>query len=450
MIHVYSGPTIPAAEVTGICPQAMHHPPIRHGDLITLAPARDDVVVIIDGLFHGTAPIRHKEILAVLADGVTVVGASSMGALRAAELHPYGMHGIGEIYRAYRDGRITADDAVTVQHTPDGHPLGEPLVNLLHTLATASEAGTISAADADRLGDLARSLHYTRRSWTAVRRAAQHDPRLVAAVDTVTDRHACRSRSTDLKHRDAVAALRATAGPLPALDTNAWANTRWRTSFLRHWTTAFTVRDIAGASVPFRAELQHQQLYDPGFPGRWRARVLAWITSLPAGAAGTEAAALRTAAGRGITLDTLTRDQAGYWITPAETERCDDHEQLLRLLVRSARVDAATLVWPSTREEAVGLLSPRIDSGQHTAEAWLLNGTIARSGPGRHVHLLDPEQLRAHLAETWRAPDDPRELDAAARDRAFPSMDAAVEAARPFYLRAIGARRFLPVPAAAT
>ncbi|WP_327722175.1 hypothetical protein OG381_47400 [Streptomyces sp. NBC_00490] len=201
--------------------------------------------------------------------------------------------------------------------------------------------------------------------------------------------------------------------------------------------------------MPFRAELQHQQLYDPGFPGRWRTRVLAWITALPAGDAGIEAAALRTAAGRGITPDTLTRDQIQHWITKTEAERYDAHEQLLRLLVRSARIDAATLVWPSTRDEAAGLLSPRIDSGQHTAEAWLLNGTIARSGPGRQVHLLDTARLRAHLAETWQTPDAPGELDATARDRAFPSMDAAVEAARPFYLHAIGARRLLPRPVSA-
>jgi hypothetical protein len=218
----------------------------------------------------------------------------------------------------------------------------------------------------------------------------------------VTDRYACRSRSTDLKHRDAVAALHAATVPLPAPDNSSWANTRWRTSFLRHWTTAYTVRDIAGAAVPFHAELQHQQLYDPGLPGRCRARVLAWITALPAGDADAEATALRTAAGRGITLDTLTRGQTGHWITEAETERYDAHEQMLRLLVRSARIDAATLVWPSTRDEAVGLLSPRLDSGQHTAEAWLLNGMIARSGPGRQAHLLDPARLRAHLAETWQ------------------------------------------------
>jgi hypothetical protein len=444
MIHVFSGPTITAAEVTVICPQAVAHPPIRHGDLIALAPKPDDTVVIIDGLFHGAAPIRHKEILSVLADGVRVVGASSMGALRAAELYPYGMQGVGEIYQAYRGGRLTADDAVTVQHTPEGRPLGEPLVNLLHALDTARESGIISEQDADGLRGLAQAQHYSRRSWTALRRAAEGDPRLLAALDAVTDRHACRFRAADLKHRDAVTAVRAAAsGDLPAPDTRAWIDTPWRTSFLRHWTTAYTVRDVAGVPVPFRAELQHQQLYDPDFPGRWRARVLSWITGLPVGAPGIEDAALRTAAGRGITLHGLAREQAGYWITPSEAIRCDEPEQLLRLLVRSARVDAATLVWPSTREEAVGLLNPRLNSGQQTAEAWLLNHAIARSGPGRHVHLLASEFLRSHLAECWQTSEKPGELDAAARDRAFPSTDAAVEAVRPFFLRATGARRLL-------
>jgi len=444
VIHVYSGPTITAAEVTGICPQAVTHPPIRHGDLIALAPEPRDTVVIIDGLFHGVAPIRHKEILTVLAGGVSVVGASSMGALRAAELHPYGMHGVGEVYQAYRDGRLTADDAVTVQHTPEGRPLGEPLVNLIHALDAAREAGIISGQDTDRLRDLAQAQHYSHRSWTALRRSAQDDPQLLTAVDAVTDRHACRSRAADLKHLDAVTAVRAAAsGHLPAPDTSTWADTPWRTSFLRHWTTAYTVRDVAGVPVPFRAELQHQQVYDPGFPSRWRARVLSWITGLLTGAPGIEDAALNAAARRGITLRDLAREQAGYWITSRESVQCDEDEQLLRLLVRSARVDAATSVWPSTREEAVGLLDPRFDSGQQTAEAWLLNGTIARSGPGRRVHLLDPGRLRAHLAECWQTPDDPEELDAAARDRAFPSTDAAVEAARPFFLQAIGARRLL-------
>ncbi|MEU5893869.1 hypothetical protein ABZ835_44790 [Streptomyces sp. NPDC047461] len=95
---------------------------------------------------------------------------------------------------------------------------------------------------------------------------------------------------------------------------------------------------------------------------------------MSAGDAGSEAAALGTAARGGITLDALTRDQIGHWITEAETERCDAHEQLLRLLVRSARIDAATLVWPSTCDEAVGLLT---EGGQPRATLRELAGVPA-------------------------------------------------------------------------
>jgi hypothetical protein len=68
---------------------------------LQLTVSAGDIVIIIDGLFYHTAPVRHKEILILLAQGVTVIGAASMGALRAAELHPYGMTGVGSIFDAY-------------------------------------------------------------------------------------------------------------------------------------------------------------------------------------------------------------------------------------------------------------------------------------------------------------------------------------------------------------
>ena len=39
-----------------------------------------------------------------MSEGVPVFGAASMGALRAAELHEFGMRGIGRIFEAFRDG----------------------------------------------------------------------------------------------------------------------------------------------------------------------------------------------------------------------------------------------------------------------------------------------------------------------------------------------------------
>ena len=41
-----------------------------------------------------------------------------MGALRAAELAPFGMIGIGTIFEAYRDGIYTDDDEVALLHRP--------------------------------------------------------------------------------------------------------------------------------------------------------------------------------------------------------------------------------------------------------------------------------------------------------------------------------------------
>ena len=44
--------------------------------------------LIIDGSFQSQPAVRHKEILWALSRGIPVIGAASMGALRAAELYP--------------------------------------------------------------------------------------------------------------------------------------------------------------------------------------------------------------------------------------------------------------------------------------------------------------------------------------------------------------------------
>ena len=57
-----------------------------------------DAILIVDGEFGQSLSVWHKEILHALHRGIRVVGASSMGALRAAELDRFGMEGVGEIY----------------------------------------------------------------------------------------------------------------------------------------------------------------------------------------------------------------------------------------------------------------------------------------------------------------------------------------------------------------
>ena len=68
-------------------------PPAACGDILRACgdgPAR---IGLIDGIFESGPSTWHKEILFALSAGIEVFGAASMGALRAAECHHFGMQG---------------------------------------------------------------------------------------------------------------------------------------------------------------------------------------------------------------------------------------------------------------------------------------------------------------------------------------------------------------------
>ncbi len=88
--------------------------------------------------------VWHKEVLHAIDLGVRVLGASSMGALRAAELDRFGMEGVGEIYAYYRDGWLTADADVALLHgaaEDDYRPLSWPMVNVRATVGALAADG---------------------------------------------------------------------------------------------------------------------------------------------------------------------------------------------------------------------------------------------------------------------------------------------------------------------
>src|SRR5687768_11949029 len=96
---VFLGPSLPPKEAKDIC-DAIYLPPAAQGSIISAVQRYDPrAMLIIDGSFQSEPAVRHKEILWAIARGVTVIGAASMGALRAAELHRHGMIGVGLIYR---------------------------------------------------------------------------------------------------------------------------------------------------------------------------------------------------------------------------------------------------------------------------------------------------------------------------------------------------------------
>lgn len=443
-VHVYCGPTINAAEVLDIIPGAEIHPPVRHGDLLRLDVSAGDAVVIIDGVFHHAAATRHKEILDLLARGVRVVGAASMGALRAAELYPYGMTGVGSIFASYRDGVLEADDEVAVAHTPDDYrQLSEALADIRAVIAMAVADGMLDRGDAEGIIDHARGIHYTDRTWTALLRARATDPGRTAALRRLASWHAAHSNIEGAKHADAVAALRMVqGGALEPTGTGRWIAQRWRTYHLRHWIARYRGSLVDGVHVPYLAVLQHQRLYDPDFPRHWRHHTLSWIASAagsagPTDPTGIESRALAAAEAKGLALRHLSAAQLAYWLTSDELSDLTDTEKLARILIRSVSLDPDAAIWPTTASDAPGLLNPAIDSARAAAVAFRRNGQIARSGPRRTVYELRPDRIRDHISIRWGiSPHDESALTAAARDRGFHGAAGAVEAARSFFLSA--------------
>jgi hypothetical protein len=171
---IFLGPSLARSDAEALLP-ADYRPPVRQGDVYRAVRGGAGLIGIVDGYFHDVPSVWHKEILFALHEGVAVLGAASMGALRAAELHPFGMEGVGEIFQAFRDGRLTDDDEVAVQHGPAelGYPaLSEAMVNIRATLAAAERAGVIDTALRAELEAAGKALFYPERSWGALLAAA--------------------------------------------------------------------------------------------------------------------------------------------------------------------------------------------------------------------------------------------------------------------------------------
>jgi hypothetical protein len=138
------------------------------GDVYRCLDHNPDCIAIIDGYFEGVLSVWHKEILYAMAKGVHVMGSSSMGALRAAELSDFGMKGVGKIFQQFHSGDLEDDDEVAVLHGPEELEFvaaTEAMVNIRETLIAAAAGGVLSAADSGKLTSIAKSCFYHDRQW---------------------------------------------------------------------------------------------------------------------------------------------------------------------------------------------------------------------------------------------------------------------------------------------
>jgi hypothetical protein len=215
-ILVFLGPSLPLREARALLPGAVFLPPARMGDLYRAARDRRGpatAIALIDGFLGTAPPVRHREILWAMAEGVRVLGAASMGALRAAELDALGMVGVGKIYAAYKAGRYPPftdpfeDDAeVAVRQAPvelGSLPVSDAMVDLRETLAAAEAAGVIGRATRDALAAALGRLHFAERSLARLAEEAMALPEGAALAAWLRRGHA-----VSQKRRDAAALLR--------------------------------------------------------------------------------------------------------------------------------------------------------------------------------------------------------------------------------------------------
>ena len=207
-VCVFTGPTLGSDEVRAQL-DALVLPPASQGDVFRAALGGCQVIGIIDGRFEEVPSVWHKEILWAMSQGVHVFGSASMGALRAAELAAFGMEGVGKIFAAYQEGVFEDDDEVAVVHGPaeSGYRcLSEAMVNVRATLAAAVAAKIISETTAALLVSIAKSLHYSERTYP---RILQHRSRQEASsLELDCLQNWLSTGSVDQKRLDAVAMLR--------------------------------------------------------------------------------------------------------------------------------------------------------------------------------------------------------------------------------------------------
>ena len=159
---IFAGPSISHQQLAELT-RADVAPPIRRGDIDRFFGY--DVFVILDGEFGQNLSVSPKEILSALKAGKTVIGASSMGALRASELDSCGMIGVGWVYEHFASAPIRRDDDVALAYSPvDLSPLTIPIIDIEYWTTLLTEKNVIPASEKKIICRTARRIFYSDRT----------------------------------------------------------------------------------------------------------------------------------------------------------------------------------------------------------------------------------------------------------------------------------------------
>jgi TfuA protein len=204
-VWVFLGPSLSRHRAETIL-AANYAPPIKRGDIPKAVQQGARAIAIIDGSFYRTFSVSPFEILTALRQGVKIYGASSMGALKAVECEPFGMIGVGKIFRWYHSGKIEAEDEVAIVFDAESlQALSVPLVNMRHAFSLAENQCILSKIEKNFLLRIAKKIYFPERSYESVfarAKAKGFSSEKIKRLGVFVNRDLC-----DLKALDAIACL---------------------------------------------------------------------------------------------------------------------------------------------------------------------------------------------------------------------------------------------------
>jgi len=203
---IFLGPSLSHEKARKIF-DADYRPPAKKGDFMRLAADSNvKLVGFVDGVFlHDYPPTPIEVYQLARKDGVLLVGAASLGALRAVELEKFGMVGIGKIFQLYKSGKINADDEVAVTFLPEGdYPLqSEAMIDIRYNLFLAQRKAVISIDVKRALARVAKKTYFPHRNYAhIIEQAKETHPVLANDIDSFGSYIALNRKS--LKEIDAI------------------------------------------------------------------------------------------------------------------------------------------------------------------------------------------------------------------------------------------------------
>jgi hypothetical protein len=168
---IFLGPSLSRQKAKNIL-EADYRPPAKKGDLLRLADLTKDIAMVglVDGFFLQDYPPTPIEVYQLATKkNILLVGAASLGALRAVELEKFGMIGIGKIFELYKTGKIDGDDEVAVTFEEGRHTLqSEAMIDIRFNLFIARRKGIIDENTKRQITKVAKNVYFPFRNYADI------------------------------------------------------------------------------------------------------------------------------------------------------------------------------------------------------------------------------------------------------------------------------------------